>query len=104
MATPSGAFTVHETLTGTTVDTVTLLSPVTRVTVINRAAPGGADMWVTVSTTGTAPADPVAAADNTYWVPAGGFKTFHASGTGNIVKILGNGNAYSVEGEVSGAA
>lgn len=99
MAAEAGIFTAHATLTTTTVDTVTLSGALTRATVINRAAVGGADMWVTISTTSTAPSDPVAAADNTYWIPPQGFKTFRAGGNGIIVKILGNGNAYSVEGE-----
>jgi hypothetical protein len=103
MAAEAGIFTAHATLSGTTVDTVTLSGALTRVTVINRAAAGGADMWVTISTTSTAPSDPVAAADNTYWIPAGGYKTFRAGGNGCIVKILGNSNAYSVEGEQWGA-
>lgn len=103
MAAVTGPFTAHATLTGTTVDTVTLTSPITRVTVINRAAAGGTDLWVTISNTGTAPADPVAAADDTYWIPPQGFKTF-AAGSDVQVKVLGNSNAYSVEGEQRGAA
>lgn len=102
MASISGTLCEHATLTTTTVDTVTLTAPMTRVTVINRAAAGAADLWVTISTTTTAPSDPTSAGDNTYWVPAGGFKTFHAGGNGCIVKVLGNGNAYSVEGEMTG--
>ena len=103
MAAVAGPYTAHATLTGTTVDTVTLSGPLQRVTVINRAAAGSADLWVTISQSATAPADPVAEADDTYWVPAGGFKTFAATGgDGVIIKVLGNGNAYSVEGEQVG--
>lgn len=102
MAAVAGVRTAHATLSGTTVDTVTLTGAVRRVTVINRAAAGSADLWVTISNTATAPSDPVSAADETYWIPPQGFKTFAASG-GAIVKVLGNGNAYSVEGEQTGS-
>ena len=102
MAAVAGVRTAHATLAGTTVDTVTLSGTATVITVINRAAAGGADMWVTFSTTSTVPADPVAEADETYWIPAGGgFKTFTDPGGGCIIKVLGNGNAYSVEGDWS---
>lgn len=103
MATITGNRCEHATLSTTTVDTVTLNGPISRVTVINRAAAGGTDLAVTISTNGTAPATPTQQGDDTYWIPAGGgFKTF-AAGSGVIVKVLGNGNAYSVEGEQVGA-
>lgn len=101
MASETGPQSAHATLAGTTVDTVTLTAPITRVSVINRAIAGGADLWVTYSLTGVAPVDPVAAADDTFWIPPGGFKSFYAR-SGIIFKILGNGNPYSVEGDELG--
>jgi hypothetical protein len=96
--------TEHNTLTTTAVDTVTLSSPCSRVTVSNRAASGAADIWFTVGANDVAPTDPVALADDTYWVPAGGFKTVRGGGNKNtIVKVVGNANEYSVEGEQWGA-
>jgi hypothetical protein len=97
MATASAAWTVHNTLSTTTVDVITLTGGVKDVTVTNWAAAGGVDMYVTYSNTGTAPTDPVAAADDTYKVPPGGFITFPGR-AGVIVKIIGNANAYSIEG------
>ncbi len=105
MATITGTLCEHATLSGTTVDTVTLTSPLARFTVINRAAVGGVDLAVTVGKNGVAPSDPTQQGDNTYWIPPQGFKTFRGGGNANTVcKILGNANAYSVEGEEVGEA
>lgn len=101
MAAESTATSVHNTLTGTTVDTITLTSSPDKVDVINRAAAGGADLYVTRGYTGASPTDPVAAADGTRVVPPGGFITYEGtvrSGASVIIKIIGNGNAYSVIG------
>lgn len=103
MASISGNLCEHATLSGTTVDTLTLSGPMTRCTVNNKAAAGGADIYFTYSCTSTAPAAPTASGDDTYWVPPGGWKSFDVLGGGGvIVKIIGNGNAYSVEGEQKG--
>jgi hypothetical protein len=96
MATIVGNRTEHATLTATTVDTVTLNAPQTKVKVVNRHATEV--LWVTISRTGTAPADPTIGGDDTYFVaPANGSETFY-SRSGVIVKVLGNGNGYSIHG------
>lgn len=99
MAAISGVLCEHATLSGTTVDTVTLTSWMRRATICNKAAAGGADIYFTFSTNGTAPTAATASGDGTYWVPPGGFKTVGGGPQGIIVSLIGNGNAYSVEGE-----
>jgi hypothetical protein len=98
MAAISGVLCEHATLSGTTVDTVTLSSWMKRVTINNKVV-GAADIYFTFSTNGTAPTAATAGGDGTYWVPGGGFKTVTAGPLGVIVSIIGNGNTYSVEGE-----
>lgn len=92
MASYSAARAVHKTLTGTTVDTVTLASSADSVEVINRS--GTDPLYVTVN--GDVP---TAAGDNTHIVLAGGFKEIPVPPTGSsiVVKVIGNGNAYTVE-------
>lgn len=86
----------HPTLTGTTVDTVTL-GPVADIEVFNRA--GSADLWVAVSA-GAVPSDPAVNGDDCEFVPAGTVRSINipggASGHSIGVKIIGNGNLYSV--------
>lgn len=85
----------HATLAGTTVDTVTVTGPSSSVDVMNRA---GSGYLTVVAANGSTPVDPTALADNTEIVPVGGKVTFK-NGAGNfVVKILGNGNEYSVVG------
>jgi hypothetical protein len=100
MAAVNGNMTVHATLSTTVVDTVTLVGGMTRVVVSNPVA-AAADIYFTVSLTGTAPVDPVVAANDTYKVPAGKSKSIYARG-GVIIKVLGNGNVYDVEGDSLG--
>lgn len=109
MASYSVALCKHATLSGTTVDTVTI-TDATTIDVCNDAAAGGTNLYVTVGI-GTAPSDPTSGGDNTYMVPPGGWSTFAASSlfTGYgvspgqypdiVVKVLGNNNAYRVEGK-----
>lgn len=106
MAAQTAVLTQHATLSGTTVDSVALSGGPTEVSVLNHAAAGGANLYVTYGF-GTAVAsltDPVAAADETYVVVPGGFITFFEPNKTRraivSVKIIGNGNAYSVEGVV----
>jgi hypothetical protein len=81
----------HATLSGTTVDTVTVTGAHEEIEVLNRS--GAADLYVT--TDGSVP---VAGADNTDIVPVGTSLVLRASAGegGTVVQILGNGNAYSV--------
>jgi hypothetical protein len=88
----------HATLTGTTVDTVTLAPGsdeyFANFEVLNRDT---ADtLWITY---GDDPDDPVASADGAYVIPAN--VAFSASIEGIAssitVKILGDGGAYSVQ-------
>lgn len=83
---------VHKTLTSTTVDTVTLASRADSVEVINRT--GTEPLYVTVDGS-----TPTAAGDDTHIVMPGGFKEIPvpAAGSSIVVKIIGSGNAYSVE-------
>lgn len=106
MAAQTAVLTQHATLSGTTVDSVALSGGPTEVTVFNHAAAGGTNLYVTVAfgSTVAAVTDPVAAADETYVVVPGGFVTFRepnkAKYASVVVKVLGNGNAYTVQGHV----
>lgn len=100
MATVAGVRTAHATLSSTTVDTVNLsMNEISRVNVLNRS--GTATLWFTLSTAGTpAAATPVAAAAETFAVPAGQSLTVATGAAGldtTQVKVLGNGNDYSVQ-------
>ncbi len=100
MATATVVRTSHATLSTTTVDTVNLTGAVSRVNVINRS--GTANLTVTWAS-GAAPSatTPVALAAETYLVPPGQSLTFAVGGLINQttqVQVLGNGNAYSVQG------
>lgn len=99
MATSTVARASHATLSTTTVDTVNLTDLLTRVNVINRT--GTADLTVTWATGGAA-ANPVALAAETLLVPAGQSLTFAVGGSSSLqrtqVKVLGDGNGYSVQG------
>jgi hypothetical protein len=96
VATLTGNQTKHATLTTTTVDQITLTGAGSgRFEVVNRD--GTNTVWVTYSRTGT-PVDPVASADDAHVLPPNSSKEFYTFGSNNlIVKILGNGGAYSVE-------
>ena len=86
------------TLTGTTVDIVNLTDIETRIVVCNWT--GATDLTVTWGANGATAATPVANAAGTYTVPAG---TARELGFGSVlvggvqVRVLGNGNVYSVE-------
>ncbi len=107
MATITATRSVHAALTTTTVDTVELTGHWGAIEVFNREAAGGADLWVTYRSLDIVPpsaalADPAAAAEETEVVPAG-TSVVIAVPSGHVempwaVKILGNGNDYSVTG------
>lgn len=91
------------TLSGTTVDTVTLTAA-PAVEVSNDAPDGSSKIWARCSFTGTPP-DPTAGGDDCSPIPPGGVKRFERDALNSIddtgsavVKIIGNGNAYVVEG------
>lgn len=99
---------VHKTLTATTVDVVTLTSVATgvgveepSVTVVNRT--GSAEIYFTVTATGTDPAEPTVKGANTYVVPAAistVTKAVSTSVAGHpvVVKLISTGaEEYSVE-------
>ena len=85
------------TLSGTTIDTVTISQG--PFDVCNWT--GSADLTVTYALN-NAPTDPVAGAAETFAVPAGTSRRIDApSGSvpGTVkIKVLGNGNVYSVDG------
>lgn len=96
MAAQTAIKTQHATLSTTVVDSVTLSGAVRQIAVTNRD--GSNVAWVTV---GSAPADPVASADETFVIPVSSRKVVWVSSRARsnmVVKILGNGGAYSVEG------
>lgn len=99
MASYSAAFLVGpKTLSGTGIDTITLTNDLTHVDVQNLT--GDTTLTVTANR-GTAPSNPVAGAADNYFIPAGMFRTIKLSGSTGadaVVKILGNGNSYAVEG------
>lgn len=92
MATDTHAKSVHNTLTGTTADTVTI-TDYDVVDIVNRDS--DEPLWVRYEGDAS-PTTAVAAADGTDYVAPGGFLRVDA-GKGGI-SIVGNGNAYSVVG------
>ena len=104
----TGTRSVHNTLTGTTVDTVTLQGTWAAVEVVNWDASD--TLWVTVGhqvpgsvglSNAEVPADPVASANETFRVPAGTSLLIplpNGAPVQPIVKILGDGGDYSVVG------
>lgn len=98
MATYSAIRAKHATLTGLTVDSVQL-SPTADIEVFNHT--GSADLWVAVGL--SSPADPSIGGDDCDFVPAGCVRSIHLPGGNSLgasvfVKVIGNGNFYSVVG------
>lgn len=94
MASYTVALSCHQTLTSTTVDTVTVGS--------------ASDQWVKACVTNRSGTDPLwvradgtaagVGTDGSFVVPAGSYKFIDVRGTATRqVSVLGNGNAYSVE-------
>ena len=104
MAAVEGIYTCHATLSSTTADTVTLTADNLRgVEVLNRS--GATTVYFTVGYGTAAPATAVAAADETYAVPAGQSLYVPLAGPGGfiasastVLSVVGDGNAYSVHG------
>lgn len=100
----TGTRSVHNTLSTTTVDTVTLQGHWAAVEVVNREVAGGADIWVTIGLATpppSVPATPAAAANETFIVPAGSSLVIECPNGAVVqpqVKLLGSGNKYSVTG------
>lgn len=87
MATESAADSVHNTLSGTTADEITLTGGHQRAHVINRST----STALYVRHDGTTA---VAEANGTHYVAPGGYLEVPADAA---ISIVGNGNAYSVE-------
>lgn len=92
MASYSSKNGTHKTLTGTTVDTITLTKRWHSVVITN--FDGTNKLYVTFDGV-TAP---TAAGDDTYVVPTSYSKVFKFRNAVTVIKIIGNGGAYSVEG------
>ena len=94
MASYACATSCHQTLTGTTVDTVTVGSTSdqwVKACITNRT--GNDPLWVRAD--GTAAG---VGTDGSFVVPAGSYKFIDVRGTPTrTISVLGNGNAYSVE-------
>ena len=94
MATESTAKSVHNTLSGTTADKITITGS-RFVDVVNRDA----SKPLYVSCDGTAsPTTAVAEANGTEYVAPGGFVRVDTGSDHGAVSIVGDGNAYSVIG------
>lgn len=101
MGTYSAAVSVHKTLVSTTIDTITLTSARPYIEVANET--GSSNLYVTAAVgQAGAPADPVVDASDTGIVYPGTTLEFRLTdaqyNNGAVVKILGNGNKYSVTG------
>ena len=103
MATDSNAVAVHNTLSGTTADTVTIGTAGVRMKgfEITNPSASAAILYFTYSRSATAPTTAVSLADATYSVLPGQ-STYRDFGSGwvdvFVVSVVGNGNTYSVEG------
>lgn len=99
MASYTASRAVHNTLTATTVDTITLSAQYVRVEVLNRSATG--DIFVTLDGS-----TPTVGGNDTYVVPATGVGTFvnpantSQPPTSTVVKLISSGTpSYSVTGQ-----
>lgn len=106
MASVSGNYAVHASLSTTTVDTITITTDAGYLDIYNRT--GTADMFVSVdpSDPTATPTNPTAAGAGFYAVSQNGDRRTRIPLAGGgrsstravVVKIIGNGNAYSVQG------
>jgi hypothetical protein len=97
MASYTPAVSCHKTLTATTADTVTLSQAFAKVEVVNRDT---ADLiYVTYGASAGDAATPVAEADGTLVVMPLSVLVLDANNRGGfVVKVVGDGGAYSVQG------
>ena len=98
MASGSASFAYHGTLSANTVDVVTLTKGTAFAEVYNRAAAGGADLYVT---TGTNAANPTVGGNDCYIITpqtSDTIPTLRIQGNeSNVVRVISSGaNAYSV--------
>lgn len=99
MATYSNAIAVHETLSASTVDTITLTTVNdAQAMIVNRT--GTAEIYGTIGYDGTTPVDPTVAGAGTFVLPASICALSLDSASGPIVvKLISSGEmAYSVHG------
>lgn len=98
MATYSQATAAHETLTASTVDTVTLTQNGRSVTVVNRT--GTSEIYFTAAVSPTTAATPTVGGANCWVLPASVSSLRLQLGTGsyNVALISSGTMAYSVEG------
>ena len=97
MATGSATFAYHSTLTASTVDVVTLSRGTVFVEVYNRAAAGGADIYVTTGSS----ASPTVGGNDCYIITpqsSDTLPTYRLQGSdSNVVRLISSGTpAYSV--------
>ena len=97
MASYTPTVSCHKTLTTTTADTITIGQGFAAVEVINRDT---ADfIYITYGSAAADVAAPVAEADGTLVIPPGNTLTLDANNRGGfVVKIVGDGGGYSVQG------
>lgn len=93
MASYTPAVSCHKTTSGTTADTITLTEGFRSIEVVNR---GSTAIYCTF---GKDAPTPVAEADGTTFIPAGGVVTLDGNSRGGfVVKVVGSDSAYSVQG------
>ena len=102
MASYSASKVANKTLSGTTVDTVSITGGWPAIEVVNRSV--SSILWAVCGPPGTTPSDPTAAGDNIEPVQPGERILVHVGqvtpNVSKIVKVLGSGNDYSVVGTV----
>ena len=102
MAAYSASKVVSKTLSGSTVDVITITGGWPSLEVVNRST--SVILWAVAAPPGSTPADPTAAGDNIEPVLPGErvVLTFGQMTTQTqIVKLIGNGNDYSVVGTIA---
>lgn len=103
MANYSASKVVSKTLSGSTVDQVTITGGWPSIEVVNRSTT--AVLWAVAGSPGNIPADPAAAGDNIEPILPGEriVMTFGQAvpGQSQYVKLIGTGNDYSVVGTIA---
>jgi hypothetical protein len=97
MSSYTPAVSCHKTLSTTVADTVTLGQGFQHVEVVNRDSTDY--LYITYGSAEADVATPVAEADGTLVIPPGSVVTLDANNRGGfVVKVVGDGGAYSVQG------